>query len=339
MKLTHIAQELRINRLDVKKVLIAEGLYREKNKFIEDDKVAMFKIEQFYKSGRSIKEISKEVGYGDQAISKALKSIGIELRKAGDYNKKYYINEKAFDLYTPESVYWAGFIAGDGCVYSHGLSNGKPNYLTVSLSIKDEKHLAKLKKFLCYDGVLYYDKRKTKVTLTVNSIKIVNTLKKMYGITRNKSEIYKPPKTIPSNMKKYFVLGLLDADGGISKVKRPKAARKHYKGEYVFQVGFTGTKESCEYVKNHFNSNVKLFSRNIGSINNYSIVFQGNLQVIEYMASLYDSYSIIFCLERKLYLFKELLEQYSDSRLELINLGKVSEPKRGVCDSMLTGEA
>lgn len=60
--------------------------------------------------------------------------------------KKYNVNENFFSLDTPESFYWAGFIAADGCI----LKNLK--VLEIGLGIKDKKHLKKFKSAIKYTG-------------------------------------------------------------------------------------------------------------------------------------------------------------------------------------------
>src|SRR5690606_38989836 len=129
---------------------------------------------------------------------------------------------------------------------------------------------------------------------TINSRRITQDLKEKYNITNMKSENYLPPNNIPDEFLKYFILGLLDADGGISKTKRPNKTNNRLKGEYVFQMSFTGTKETCEFVKQFFSSKVKLFKRHDNSINNYSVMFQGNKQLIKYYKMLYDETSLKF---------------------------------------------
>src|SRR5699024_9400972 len=173
--------------------------------------------------------------------------------------KKHSFNEKAFSTYTPESVYWAGFIAGDGCVYNRkeNKDEGFAHVLTITLSHKDKDHLESFKEFMGFSGELYIDKNKTKVTITINSEELVKDLIEKYNIVPLKTDIYKPPQNIPKDMIKYFILGLIDSDGGFVKIRRPnKPVIGHINGEYVFNINFTGTIETVNYVKKFFNSSV-----------------------------------------------------------------------------------
>lgn len=314
MNLTNIAKELKLNRLDVKIVLEENGLYKRRRKFNKDKPELQKQAIQLYLEGSTLREIEERIDVPRQAVGDILRDNNIELRKAGDYNKKYSINNFAFSEYSPESVYWAGFIAGDGCVYSHGLgeANSENNYLSIGLEISDEKHLSRFKEFIQYDGVLYYRKDGKSVAITVNSSQIVSDLFDKYKITNNKTDCYTPPNNIPDEYIKYFILGLIDSDGSISRTARPnRNPSVRLRGEYVYQMNFTGTSESCEFVKRFFNSKVKLFARHKErKNNNFTINFQGNEQIIRYCEMIYDEKSIEFCLKRKYEIFCALKEEY-----------------------------
>lgn len=312
MNLSGVAETLKINRRDVKIVLVQNNLYQESKIFFKNEpELSEFIINLYENEGKSIREISRLIKHSTNSISKVLKDKLVLLRKAGNYNRKYTSDDSAFINQTPESVYWAGFVAGDGCVYSHGLSDKSiNNCLNVGLSIVDKDHLLNFKEFLKYDGQLYVSENK--VALNINNVNIVKSLENIYLISNNKTNNYSPPENIPPHLIKYFILGLLDSDGSISKCRRPSKTKVNYKGAYIFQVNFTGTKESCEYVKRYFGSNVKLSKRHKNNTNNYTIVFQGNNQLIEYLSRIYDANSIKFCLKRKYKMYIELVEQYSD---------------------------
>lgn len=308
--LSSVASYLKINRLDVKKVLIEAGLYSETRKYIKDDIDTQKKIVELYEQHNlSLREIANLVDYNLSTIKRYIRTTDTKIKHAGHYNRKYTCNEEAFSEYTPESCYWAGFIAGDGCVYSHGLSNKSiNNCLNVGLAKVDTYHLEKMKNFLGYTGVLYYHENST--SLTINSRKIVSDLEKYYDITNNKSDTYEPPLNIPNELKKYFVLGLLDSDGSIARTERPKK-HIHIAGKHVYAIGFTGTYKTCEYVKTFFGSRVKTHKRHKNEFNNYSILIQGNKQIIKLLTPIYDDVSRKFCLARKLERFDDLLEQYN----------------------------
>lgn len=174
--------------------------------------------------------------------------------------------------------------------------------------------MEKLKNFFQYSGVLYNDKNKNKITLNINNLNIVKDLEQKYNITKQKTNTYQPPDNIPNELVKYFVLGLFDADGCITRCNRPNVKHRNIKGKYVYSISFTGTYETCEYIRKFFNSKVKLVKRKNNNTNNYTVIFQGNKQVIKYLSRLYNNISVKFCLERKYKMYCDLLKQYNISR-------------------------
>jgi len=312
MNLSNIANELCINRLDVKIVLQENHLYHPRKKMNSLKTDLQQKAIKLYLDGNSLAEIERKLDFPRKAVSKLLKERNIPLRVAGDYNKKYSVDDNVFSSYTPESAYWAGFIAGDGCIYSHGLANKNNNYLNVTLQITDEQHLHRLKTFLKYDGVLYYKNTGTAVSLTVNSLQICKDLNEKYNISNNKTYDYIPSKNIPEEFMKYFILGLIDADGSILKHKRTHQTNNRLRGEYVYQIGFTGTYETCVMVRDFFGSTVQIHTRHKNrENNNYTVLFQGNEQVLKLCSMIYDKQTNLFCLKRKYKNYLSLKEEYS----------------------------
>lgn len=312
--LTNIAEILGLNRLDVKIVLQENGLYENRKKLNKNNpELQKRAIHLYTQEKKTLAEIEKELDFPRKEVSKLLKENSIELRQIQYYNKKYSIKNNAFSTYSPESAYWAGFIAGDGCVYSHGLAKEDltNNYLTVTLQMKDKTHVEKLKKFLEYDGVLYEKKNKKAISITVNSMKICEDLRMYYNISNNKTYDYIPPSSIPEYLIRYFILGLIDADGSVLRHKRTHKSANRLRGEYVYQIGFTGTYETCIFVKKFFNSSVKIHTRHKDrDNNNYTVLFQGNEQVLRLCSMLYDENSIKFCMQRKYENYLLLKEEY-----------------------------
>jgi hypothetical protein len=108
------------------------------------------KIIQLYESGLSSVQIGKFMGISKPTVLRRLKENGT-LRRKSCFERQADFNDHAFSVQTPNSCYWAGFIAADGCI-----SNGT---LLIELSIIDENHLIKFCKFLERSDSLWYRKR------------------------------------------------------------------------------------------------------------------------------------------------------------------------------------
>lgn len=96
-----------------------------------------------YIAGESAVTISKDIGCSSATIYKYLRLSGVTPRTLEE--RKLPLNQEKFDILTPESLYWAGFMAADGSIYHQ---KGKVPYISLGLSTKDEDHVVKFKTFL-----------------------------------------------------------------------------------------------------------------------------------------------------------------------------------------------
>jgi len=111
-------------------------------------------------------------------------------------------------LDTPETYYWMGFIMADGSFTG--------NRLKLGLSIKDEKLLNKLYKFIECSNVIHKDN--IKCEFSVMDSYTVPLLKEKFNINNKKT--YNPPKTITwmeDDLLYSFIIGFIDGDGSITK--------------------------------------------------------------------------------------------------------------------------
>lgn len=308
-----IGEMLSMTPYHVKKILVESGVYVPVKRRSNKDNIAIVEkaAECYLVEGKTLKEVREIYDVPAKFLSEYLKSQGYALRTSEVTNRKHSLNTEAFKHYTPESVYWAGFLAGDGCVYSVGKRMaGKLNILNLALASKDKEHVESFKEFVQYSGKLSI--RKESVSITINSRELVKHLEEKYGINNHKTYSYVPPDNIPTHLKKYFILGLIDADGSFLRHKRNNQTLNRKRGDFVYQIGFTGTLESCMYVRDFFGSSVKIHKRHKErDNNNYTVLFQGNQQVLNYGNKIYDDTSKNFCLQRKYQNYCELKKEYS----------------------------
>ncbi len=71
----------------------------------------------------------------------------------GQRGVRLAVNEHAFDVLTPESAYWIGFLMADGCVSREHA--GKSLRLSLRLSVKDREHLERFRAWLGSRHAIY----------------------------------------------------------------------------------------------------------------------------------------------------------------------------------------
>ncbi len=141
-------------------------------------------------------------------------------------HRKYTVNDDYWDTYNYNNCYWAGFLAGDGCM----ISKKNHRILRLKLGIKDENHLFKFKSDVNFTGPISYITEKGKIKgkeygnrdlcyLGIFSYKMGEDLIHKFNVIPNKTYRAEPPP-IPNDINDTLMFcwlrGFLDADGCIS---------------------------------------------------------------------------------------------------------------------------
>ena len=241
-KIKEIAEALNIDRHTVSKVLKENNIveYTKKidaNEISKRDK----RIIELYKSGLSMKKVSKEVGVSASTVSNVIKRYGETPReqhqkghsKGTTKNRKYYFNQSIFEtIDTEEKAYWLGFLYADGYVGYRGL---------VSLGLKesDLKHIELFRTFLGAEkiNIKYYSKTKS-YRINICSVKLASDLC-LLGCEQKKSKTLTFPTSeiVPDNLIHHFMRGYFDGDGSIMINKKNKLVF-HLCGTNDFLNGF-----------------------------------------------------------------------------------------------------
>lgn len=217
-----------------RKALQSAGVLRRKGGKAQLDETALVAR---YDALRSSERVATEFGCTPELVLKLVRAAGGETAKRG--GRQIYDYDRAFfDEYTPESCYWAGFIAADG-----GLVLAKGAHrLQIMLGHKDRKHLEAFTRCAGSDhpvkdvmvaGTL-------EVQLTISSKRWWDALHAKFNLTPRKSLTLKPPPDgIPEPLLWHYVRGYFDGDGHVT-------SRLDSHG-YPVQVGFCGG--SLEYMR------------------------------------------------------------------------------------------
>lgn len=119
------------------------------------------------------------------------------------------MNENYFEKPTIENCYYAGFIAGDGCIST----TRKYGQKVFQIVLKDKVIIENLSKVL--ETQYRFDKNRKMYIITISSNKICNDLETNWNITSRKTNTLRPPNLLKNSLIKAFLIGLIDADGCI----------------------------------------------------------------------------------------------------------------------------
>lgn len=258
------------------------------------------KIIDEYNSSKSLKKINLISGIGCKTLSDIIKQNGEIIRSDSDKSRKYTIDKNAFNELTEQSVYWIGFIMGDGCITKTGKEFA---VLNITLNEKDLIHIEKFKEFIGTDKPIRYIEKDNTQSLTINSKEICDTLSN-FGIINRKSYNATEKKNIPNELERHYWRGLIDADGHL------RYDSKHDK----WYIGLTGSFTLCSQFFDYVTKVIKLGSKTSVrkvSDNGYRVEFGGKLLPLSIIKNLYEDSNIY--LERKFSTFEKSVE-YSAQR-------------------------
>lgn len=143
-------------------------------------------------------------------------------------SRKYFYNDKYFSQYTLDSCYYAGYFMADGCIY---LSN---NSKIFSWSVAD-KDLGAMRLFLDkvgFEGKIQTYIKKCSIAkrnkdkifkhhkISIVNCRWINDLENKFGVTMEKTYRNVPQNFPSEDMELAFLLGLLDGDGCITRMKK-----------------------------------------------------------------------------------------------------------------------
>ena len=268
-------------------------------KRIHIDKQELYEL--YIEKRMSTKELGRMYGVASDTIVKRLHDYNIPVRHSSEINRRYKLNENYFDVInTKEKAYLLGLICADGWIADN--KRGNNCLLGLAFQQRDFELLEFVKTSLEATNPIKPIKNNS-VCLTVHSVTLVSKLQE-YGIIPNKSltlniEDVINKCSITEDLIPSFILGYFDGDGGIY-------SNIGHNGKTVQWVcGFTGTYETCLFLKRYFNVGFIVDEKSKNG-NTYTYKGSGRNVVDSILGTLYNSHSNSFYLSRKKDKFLEL---------------------------------
>lgn len=134
-------------------------------------------------NGENSRSIGRRFGISGTAVCRILEGSGIPRRSQSDAKRRLPLDQNAFDIWTPQACYWAGFLFADGFLCIRAAKSAPE--LALMLAEKDRAHVELFRSFLksghaltpvaqrkAQGGKIYHA-----VRLSVRSCRLVSTLK------------------------------------------------------------------------------------------------------------------------------------------------------------------
>lgn len=179
---------------------------------------------------KAVTEWAREKGVSSRVISQRLRGGCSEEELFRDVTPsvRHSFDSHYFDVIDDEyKAYWIGFIWCDGYMAIRNRKGRNTSYeFKLSLKYTDYEHLKKFNK--CMNGNYdvnfynYYNSfvgKATEARLLITNQYFGRILVNQYGLIPHRQDCSKLLSQIPDNLMKYFIRGVLDADGSFTKYK------------------------------------------------------------------------------------------------------------------------
>ncbi|MEV0324998.1 hypothetical protein AB0H63_00915 [Micromonospora echinospora] len=154
----------------------------------------------------SLAEVAKKFGLTEPGMRGLLVRRGVTLRRT-----VHTLRHDAFDILTPETCYWLGFLFADGCV---AYRPGHLPQISVGLAKRDREHLVSLRTFLgSSSSISAPNPTQGSCQFSVRSEQLADRL---VSLGR-----YKGPIGEHLNESRDFWRGVVDGDGSLGIYRRP----------------------------------------------------------------------------------------------------------------------
>jgi transposase-like protein len=199
-----IARKVGVSESTVDRILKRSGTKAKQLRISQEVEAQIIRL---YDEGKSACQIEKQLGVGSTTVYRIRKRSGLRSRTQQVAQRKNTLDHSCFSVLTEQSLYWAGYLMADGCVYK--------NMVVLGAKESDSEHLHR---FLAFAGSNATITRSCpngypQLQVRVYSDKIASDLAKL-GVVPRKSLTAKAPRRIAARLE--FWRGVVDGDGSLN---------------------------------------------------------------------------------------------------------------------------
>jgi transposase-like protein len=201
---TEIAREVGVSESTVDRILKRSGTQAKQKRISPEVEAQIIRL--YDGEGKSACQIEKQLGVGSTTVYRIRKRSGLQSRTQQVAQRKNTLDHSCFSVLTEQSLYWAGYLMADGCVYK--------NQVVLGAKEADGEHLHRFLAFARSNAAITPSCRNgyPQLQVRVYSDKIARDLAKL-GVVPRKSLTAKASKQVAARLE--FWRGVFDGDGSL----------------------------------------------------------------------------------------------------------------------------
>lgn len=218
-----ISDNTGLDRRTIKQQLLEHGIglaAKPKKRGRHKDNIDVAAMHKLYLETGSLRKTAKQFDCDSGTVSRLCREAGLKINNLVRHN----VNESFFEQQSEMSLYWAGFIAADGCVKQRAGRKTDRFELQIGLATQDEEHLILFKtdvqtsssihRFIVKNSLRNQKWKDCETSqITITSEKMFKSLAH-FNIIPRKSLIYTFPEwLIEHPLVHHFMRGYFDGDG------------------------------------------------------------------------------------------------------------------------------
>lgn len=260
-----------------------------------------------YEAGESTVELARAFGVTQGSLSTVIKKAGVVIREVRESCRTTTIDHTAFDVRSPEMLYWLGILITDGCVQRSKTHDSWR--ITLTLKLSDRHHVERFRDFVKSDAAIATGgpKNHTMGEHTIQStgfasVKVTSKPIAMrlseFGVIPKKSLIAKAGGGV--ELSRDFWRGCVDGDGFLSWHQN--------KQDRIPMIGLCGSEDLVRQFECYAKSiapSIKATSRRGATVWNFRVAGEAAIALIRH---LYRDGDV--SLPRKYSLAREMIVEY-----------------------------
>lgn len=306
---------------------------------LEKPRIDLIEAQQLYNELQSLRKVAKILNCSAEGLRLAMHQKNMTVNELVIHT----VDDNFFAEDNEQSMYWAGFMAADGCIPD--FKNRDNNTLTCGLARIDKHHLQKFADTIKWSGQIYDGQSKKdgkiylKSEIGITSDKIIKDLTERFGFGHRKSLVYEFPERLVNHpLVHHFIRGYFDGDGSF--YIQDKNSKKPTKQMCFSLIATKPFLETFRSILDHEIPDISTLDKKLKKQKNMWVLeYGGNAVVCKLRDYMYKDATVF--LERKDDLVRDLttVERFDISADDILDAIKKLKTQRKVAEYFECSEA